>query len=51
MIVRKSDGKPQLAVREAFDEVRRQLQDHVRKQRGDTKHHEAPADRRPEPGR
>jgi ribosomal subunit interface protein len=39
------NGTPQLAVREAFDEVRRQLQDHVRKLRGDTKHHDAPADR------
>ena len=35
----KPDEKPQLAVREAFDEVRRRLQDHVRRLRGDTKHH------------
>jgi ribosome-associated translation inhibitor RaiA len=35
-----SDEKPQLAVREAFDETRRQLQDHVRRLRGDVKHHE-----------
>jgi ribosome-associated translation inhibitor RaiA len=35
-----SDESPQLAVRDAFDEVRRQLQDHVRRLRGDVKHHE-----------
>ena len=31
--------KVELAVREAFDHARRRLQDHVRKLRGDTKHH------------
>jgi ribosomal subunit interface protein len=38
----RSDEKPELAVHEAFDEVRRQLQDHVRWLRGDEKHHEGP---------
>ncbi|HEX6810407.1 MAG TPA: HPF/RaiA family ribosome-associated protein [Planctomycetota bacterium] len=33
--------KPQLAIRAAFDEARRQLQDHLRRLRGDTKHHSA----------
>jgi ribosome-associated translation inhibitor RaiA len=45
----KGDEKPQLAVREAFDEVRRQLQDYARRQRGDTKHHVVP-ERPPERG-
>ena len=31
-----------VAVRDCFDAVRRQLEDHVRRQRGDTKAHEAP---------
>lgn len=34
-----SDEQPQAAVREAFDEARRQLQDHARRQRGAVKHH------------
>lgn len=38
---RSDDEKPELAIREAFDEVRRQLQDHARKLRGDTKQHHA----------
>lgn len=32
---------PYVAVRDAFDAARRQLQDHARKQRGKVKHHEA----------
>lgn len=32
---------PFVAVRDAFDAIRRQLQDHIRRQRGDVKHHEA----------
>lgn len=28
-----------VAVRDAFDEIRRQLEDHVRQRRGDVKHH------------
>ena len=34
--------KPELIVRETFDEVRRQLQDCVAKMRGEVKQHEAP---------
>lgn len=37
-----TDEQPQLAVREAFDEVRRQLQDYARRQRGDQKLHVPP---------
>lgn len=33
---------PYVAVRDAFDAVARQLEDHVRHLRGDVKHHEAP---------
>ena len=33
---------PYVAVRDAFDAARRQLEDHVRSQRGDIKHHETP---------
>jgi len=33
---------PYVAVRDAFDAARRQLQDYARKQRGDVKHHEQP---------
>jgi ribosome-associated translation inhibitor RaiA len=33
------DEKAALAIREAFDEARRQLMDHVRRLRGDTKRH------------
>lgn len=33
--------KPQLAVREAFDEVLRQLQQHVIRMRDEARHHEA----------
>jgi ribosome-associated translation inhibitor RaiA len=37
-----------VAVREAFDEVRRELEDHARRQRGDVKAHEArPRDQGP----
>lgn len=36
---RDQDEVPEQAVRAAFDEARRQLQDHVRRQRGQTKHH------------
>lgn len=32
-----------VAVRDCFDAVRRQLEDHVRRQRGDSKHHEVAA--------
>jgi cold shock CspA family protein/ribosome-associated translation inhibitor RaiA len=32
-----------VAVRDCFDAVRRQLEDHVRRQRGDTKTHEVPS--------
>ena len=35
--------KPDLVIREAFDGARRQLQDHLRKMRGDTEHHAEPA--------
>ena len=31
-----------MTIRDAFKEVRRQLQDYVRELRGDTKHHEPP---------
>jgi hypothetical protein len=34
-----SDEKARLAVRDAFREARRQLQDHVRRLRGDKKQH------------
>ena len=34
--------KPELIVRETFDEVRRQLQDRVAKMRGEVKQHEQP---------
>jgi ribosome-associated translation inhibitor RaiA len=37
-----SAEKAELAIREAFDEVRRQLLDHMRRLRGDTKHHAPP---------
>lgn len=37
--------QPQLAVREAFAEARRRLQDHVRRLRGEVKHHAPPPDR------
>lgn len=30
-----------IAIRDAFDRVRRELEDHARRQRGDVKHHEA----------
>ncbi|SMF48567.1 cold-shock DNA-binding protein family [Tistlia consotensis] len=33
---------PYVALRDAFDAADRRLQDHVRRQRGDIKHHEAP---------
>jgi ribosomal subunit interface protein len=45
-----TDEKPQLAVREAFDEVRRQLQDYARRQRGGKKHHLSEPFSAPEPG-
>jgi cold shock CspA family protein len=32
-----------VAVRDAFDAVRRQLEDHVRRRRGDVKTHDAPS--------
>lgn len=35
-----TDERAELAVREAFAEARRQLQDHARRMRGDEKHHE-----------
>lgn len=38
----KSDEKPNLAIRDAFSEARRQLQDHVHRLRGDEKHHSSP---------
>jgi cold shock CspA family protein/ribosome-associated translation inhibitor RaiA len=31
-----------VAIRDAFDEMRRELEDYVRRQRGDVKHHEPP---------
>ena len=34
---------PYVTLRDAFDAARRQLQDYARKQRGDVKHHEKPA--------
>jgi hypothetical protein len=36
-----------VALREAFDRARRQLEDYARKQRGAIKHHHAPAGRSP----
>ena len=44
-----ANEEPRLAVHQAFDEVRRQLQDYVRKLRGDVKHHE-PKPSGPGPG-
>jgi cold shock CspA family protein len=38
-----SDEKPELAIREAFDAVRRRLEDEVRRVRGDVKRHSTPA--------
>lgn len=35
-----TDENPQLAVRDAFDEARRQLQDHVRRLRDQSRQHE-----------
>jgi hypothetical protein len=35
-----------VAIRDAFDAARRQLEDHTRRARGETKNHQAP----PEPG-
>lgn len=35
-----------VAIRDAFDAAKRQLQDHARRERADTKHHEAPAEGR-----
>lgn len=37
----RADEKAKLAVHEAFDEARRQLQDHAQRQRGDVKHRAA----------
>jgi ribosome-associated translation inhibitor RaiA len=34
------EEKPVAAIRAAFDDARRQLQDYARRQRGDEKHHE-----------
>ena len=36
-----AEEKPVAAIRAAFDDARRQLQDYARRQRGDEKHHEA----------
>jgi ribosomal subunit interface protein len=41
-VTREHDEDLQVALREAFDAARRQLEDYAREQRGDVKHHEAP---------
>lgn len=46
---RKDEAKPELAIRAAFDEARRLLQDHARKLRGQVKPH-APRARHAVPG-
>ena len=38
---RQHDEDPQIALRDAFDAVRRQLEDYAREQRGDVKQHAA----------
>ena len=39
VITKEHDEDPQVALRDAFDAARRQLEDYARKQRGDVKHH------------
>ncbi|HZQ74178.1 MAG TPA: HPF/RaiA family ribosome-associated protein [Burkholderiales bacterium] len=40
-VTREHDEDPQIALREAFDAARRQLEDYSREQRGDVKRHSA----------
>lgn len=41
MVTHKHDEDPQVALRAAFDTIRRHLEDYARTQRGDVKHHDA----------